>query len=147
MKFIALLFILIPLQTLAIEPMDNYYANDLLDAVDQAKSAPHHYDYSNSYRYKRTTAQSINLNRLNLEELDDTRLKTERKISETDTDVQLADTKDILSTSQTPRSLEKKVISLPQSPHSNSSYYASKQGELSSSDIQSNSILTTTLRP
>ena len=56
------------------EPMDSYYSDDLLDAVSQAKEQPHHYDYSNSYRYKRTTAQSIDLNRLNLNELDNTRL-------------------------------------------------------------------------
>lgn len=58
----------------AIEPMDHYYADDISEAVDQAREQPHHYDYSNSYRYKRTTAQSIELNRMDLEELDDTRL-------------------------------------------------------------------------
>ncbi len=57
------------------EPMDNYYSDDLLDAVDQARAKPHHYDYSNTYRYKRTTAQSIQLNQLDLDELDTTRLE------------------------------------------------------------------------
>jgi len=58
----------------AIESMDGYYSNDLLGAVDEAKEKPHHYDYSNTYRYKRTTAQSIDLNRINLNELEETHL-------------------------------------------------------------------------
>ncbi len=57
-----------------IEAMDGYYSNDLLGAVDVAREKPHHYDYSNTYRYKRTTAQSINLNRIDLDELENTRL-------------------------------------------------------------------------
>ena len=57
-----------------IEAMDGYYSNDLLGAVDEAREKPHHYDYSNTYRYKRTTAQSIDLNRIDLDELEDTRL-------------------------------------------------------------------------
>jgi len=59
----------------AIESMDGYYSNDLLGAVDEAKEKPHHYDYSNTYRYKRTTAQSIDLNRINLNELEETHLR------------------------------------------------------------------------
>ena len=58
----------------SIESMDGYYSNDLLGAVDEAKEKPHHYDYSNTYRYKRTTAQSIDLNRINLNELEETHL-------------------------------------------------------------------------
>jgi len=58
----------------AIDSMDGYYSNDLLGAVDEAKEKPHHYDYSNTYRYKRTTAQSIDLNRINLNELEETHL-------------------------------------------------------------------------
>ncbi len=58
----------------SIEAMDGYYSNDLLGAVDEAREKPHHYDYSNTYRYKRTTAQSINLNRIDLDELENTRL-------------------------------------------------------------------------
>ena len=149
MKLIALLFIFYPLCSLAIEPMDNYYANDLLDAVDQAKAVPHHYDYSNSYRYKRTTAQSINLNRLNLKELDETRLKTEKEILLIDSGVQLAETADFNPTTHTSKDPEKKVFSLPEVRASlpNNSSYSSKQGELNSSGIESNSILTTTYRP
>lgn len=51
--------------------MDGYYSNDLLDAVHEAKQTPHHYDYSNTYRYKRTTAQSIEMDRLDLGEMED----------------------------------------------------------------------------
>ncbi len=58
----------------SLESMDGYYSNDLLGAVDEAKEKPHHYDYSNTYRYKRTTAQSIDLNRINLNELEETHL-------------------------------------------------------------------------
>lgn len=61
------------------EPLDNYYAKDIHQAVNQAKERPHHYDYSNTYRYKRTTAQSIELNRLNLNELEDTLLTIDGK--------------------------------------------------------------------
>ena len=62
------------MSVMAMEPVDNYYANDLSAAISQAKQQPHHYDYSNNYRYKRTTVQSIELNKLDFEELDDTRL-------------------------------------------------------------------------
>jgi hypothetical protein len=79
-----LLFILVftSAHSFGVEPMDNYYADDLIDAVNQAKERPHHYDYSSTYRYKRTTAQSIDLNRLDLNELDDTRLEMEGETSE-----------------------------------------------------------------
>ena len=73
-KPILLTVLMFPIYAWPIEAMDNYYANDLLDAVDKAKQDPHHYDYSKNYRYKRTTAQSIHLNRLDLEELDETRV-------------------------------------------------------------------------
>ncbi len=63
-----------PFTAYSIEAMDGYYSNDLLGAVDEAREKPHHYDYSNTYRYKRTTAQSIDLNRIDLDELEDTRL-------------------------------------------------------------------------
>lgn len=56
------------------DAMDGYYSNDLLDAVHEAKQAPHHYDYSNTYRYKRTTAQSIEMDRLDLDEMEETGL-------------------------------------------------------------------------
>jgi hypothetical protein len=79
-----LLFILMftSVNSYGVEPMDNYYADDLIDAVNQAKERPHHYDYSSTYRYKRTTAQSIDLNRLDLNELDETRLEMQGQSAE-----------------------------------------------------------------
>jgi len=56
------------------DALDGYYSNDLLDAVHEAKQTPHHYDYSNTYRYKRTTAQSIEMDRLDLGEMEETGL-------------------------------------------------------------------------
>jgi hypothetical protein len=79
MKTLLFILLSISLNSYAIEPMDNYYANDVLDAVNQAKEQPHHYDYSSTYRYKRTTAQSIELNRMDLNELDETRLQIQGK--------------------------------------------------------------------
>ncbi len=72
--FIFLTLVSSPFIANSIESMDGYYSNDLLGAVDEAKEKPHHYDYSNTYRYKRTTAQSIDLNRINLDELEETHL-------------------------------------------------------------------------
>jgi hypothetical protein len=130
---------------LSIEPIDDYYASDLLDAVDQAKSYPHHYDYSTTYRYKRTTAQSIELNRLNLTELDETSLKSEAGFfqeseypepivgpSENKPKININSVKDIF----------KPNTSLPKY-----SSYTSKYGVFTSSGIQSNSNLVTTTRP
>ncbi len=62
------------LSTQAQENLDGYYSNDLLDAVLEAKQSTHHYDYSSTYRYKRTTAQSIEMDRLDLGEMEDTGL-------------------------------------------------------------------------
>lgn len=56
------------------DALDGYYSNDLLDAVHEAKQTAHHYDYSNTYRYKRTTAQSIEMDRLDLGEMEETGL-------------------------------------------------------------------------
>lgn len=75
MKRTLIILILLSFNALSIEPMDNYYSHNIYDAVNQAKARPHHYDYSNTYRYKRTTAQSIELKRLNLEELEQTHLE------------------------------------------------------------------------
>ncbi len=148
MKYLLFLFLSSQL-ALAIEPMDNYYANDLIEAVDQAKASPHHYDYSNSYRYKRTTAQSIDLNRLNLKELDDTRLKTSKNNSQETNKIQLADTETKENAPNTilPQNFQEKMASLPQASLPKSSHYSSQQGTLSSSGIISNSTIKTTHRP
>lgn len=87
MKYIFFFLIINSVYSHGIEPMDNYYSDDLLDAVDQAKMKPHHYDYSNQFRYKRSTAQSIDLNRLDLDELDETRLLIEPRAQDTLTEL------------------------------------------------------------
>jgi hypothetical protein len=48
----------------AINPHDEYYADDLFTAIKEAKKRPHHYDYSNATRYNRTTTQSLDIPRL-----------------------------------------------------------------------------------
>lgn len=130
----------------AIEPMDNYYANDLIEAVDQAKSLPHHYDYSNSYRYKRTTAQSINLNRLNFKELDETRLE-----STNDREAQLIlveNTNDDVVELQLNAEIKKQAtISQTQIIVPKSGSYISTYGKFSSSGILSESTLISTPKP
>jgi hypothetical protein len=135
----------------SIEAMDDYYANDLLDAVDQAKLSPHHYDYSTTYRYKRTTAQSIELNRLNLSELDETALKSEAgffEVTEDNDSITIpTDNNGLnnLSDNNPVSSVEKQFIPTTSLP--NQSSYTSTYGNFSSSGIQSDSILITTPRP
>lgn len=145
-----LVFILfLPQLALAIEPMDNYYADDLIKAVDQAKASPHHYDYSNSYRYKRTTAQSIELNRLNIKELDDTRLQTNKNDNQVISKIQLAENETLDNAPQSilNKEITDKNANVPQASLPQNSYYSSKQGALSSTGIISNSIIKTTHRP
>lgn len=147
MKFIALLFFL-SLSSYGIEPMDNYYADDLLDAVDQAKASPHHYDYSNYYRYKRTTAQSIELNRLGLDELDKTRLESTQTNPLNDKSELLSDSSDVTS-SQT--SLSRNQSNISANPNHTSigknTQYSSQQGQIYSSGVIDNSQIISTSRP
>jgi hypothetical protein len=137
----------------SIEAMDDYYANDLLDAVDQAKLSPHHYDYSTNYRYKRTTAQSIELNRLNLSELDETALKSEAGVfavtEDKDSITIPADNNSLndnnLNDNNFVSSVENQFI--PKTSLPKQSSYTSTYGNFTSSGIQSNSVLITTPRP
>lgn len=147
MKFIALLFFFTA-SAFSIEPMDDYYADDLLDAVDQAKSSPHHYDYSNHYRYKRTTAQSIELNRLNLKELDATRLKAKNnKQKEGNLEIVLVDNlttakqESNIKTNVSDDSINSPTLSIP------SQQYISNQGRLNSIGVSDRSTIRSTARP
>lgn len=79
---IALAMTLLTMHTNASDLIDNYYSNDINTAVNTARERPHHYDYSTTYRYKRTTAQSIELKKLNLDELDETRLKMDGQLAQ-----------------------------------------------------------------
>jgi hypothetical protein len=132
----------------SIEAMDDYYANDLLDAIDQAKLSPHHYDYSTAYRYKRTTAQSIELNRLNLSELDETTLKSETgffAVTENKDSITIPVDNNDLNDNNFVSSVENQFI--PRASLPKQSSYTSTYGNFTSSGIQSNSVLITTPRP
>ncbi len=140
--------LLIPVSSWSLEPMDKYYANDLLDAVDQAKVSAHHYDYSNHYRYKRTTAQSINLNRLNHNELDETILKTTTQSKIISMDIELTENKNKIPLIEVKGDLSKDENLVNILPNlSLSSSYLSSYGELNSSGIQSSSKVISTPRP
>lgn len=55
---------------------DDYYSDDLEAAVTEAKQRTHHYDYSNTLRYNRTTSQSIEIPRLQNQDLAYTAIET-----------------------------------------------------------------------
>lgn len=141
---------LLSTRILAIEPMDQYYADDLIEAVDQAREQPHHYDYSGTYRYKRTTAQSIELNRLDLGELDNTRL--EMNISK-------ADNKDAEHFSENGQSGEQlfneeskqvthsQTLSITEPALPQGGYYKASHGEYRTTGIRSDGIVISTPRP
>lgn len=145
-----LLLICLSHNSLAIEPQDNYYSNDLDNAVHQAKENPHHYDYSSNYRYKRTTAQSIELNRLDLNELDETRLE----ITEKNTDTTHVASMGNVSEEKLPnlkqddltfgRNSTPKIQALM--PTLNSSF-SSNVGDFKTTGIQQNGVLISTPRP
>ena len=63
-KLIILLSCLLSISVQAQRFNDDYYANDVLKAIKEAKHRPHHYDYSNVYRYSRTTSQSLDIPKL-----------------------------------------------------------------------------------
>lgn len=48
----------------ALNPHDEYYADDIFAAIKEAKKRPHHYDYSTAKRYNRSTTQSLDIPRL-----------------------------------------------------------------------------------
>ena len=145
MKYPILLFALASMNTYSIEPMDNYYSQDILEAVHQARDVPHHYDYSNTYRYKRTTSQSIELNRLNLEELEKTYLTIDGEIPK---DTSLLSNNKVVSLEQD--------VSLPKQPSlelntgtslPTNSTYQSQYGTHKSTNVMNQGTLTSTPRP
>lgn len=148
MKTLLLTLLTLPLSVLAVEPMDNYYADDLIDAVNQAKERPHHYDYSSTYRYKRTTAQSIELNRLDLEELDETRLSMKGKAI--DTTPQAGD-EDLLTLNSNINEPKQAISEAPvidiQSIMPTNSQYQSNYGHYASEGVISQGVVISTPRP
>ncbi len=141
---------LLPIMSYAIEPMDGYYSNDLLGAVDEAKEKPHHYDYSNTYRYKRTTAQSIDLNQIDLQELEKTHLSMTAKNNDNDdilNDPTSSDTLKISEVFQTIGENEQGLGPLSNTLPKNTGRSVSLMGELSSFGIRNESTLHSTTRP
>ena len=141
---------LLPLVSSAIEPMDGYYSNDLLGAVDEAKETPHHYDYSNTYRYKRTTAQSIDLNQIDLQELEKTHLSMTAKNNDKDDildDSTSSDTLKITEVFQSISENEQNLGPLSNTLPKNTGRSISLMGELSSTGIRNESTLHSTPRP
>lgn len=55
---------LAPSLSWGVNPHDEYYAEDIFTAIEEAKKRPHHYDYSRAKRYNRTTTQSLDIPRL-----------------------------------------------------------------------------------
>ena len=143
--------LLFPLLGSAIEPMDGYYSNDLLGAVDEAKERPHHYDYSNTYRYKRTTAQSIHLNPINLADLESTHLSM-RNLNENreeDINQNLASEELSLDSNEIGSFdiVDQKVIIPNAVLPKNTGTSISLTGKLSSTGIINNSTILSTPRP
>lgn len=60
----------------AINPHDEYYADDIFTAIKEAKKRPHHYDYSSAKRYNRTTTQSLDIPRLLNQEMGSASIKS-----------------------------------------------------------------------
>lgn len=145
-----ILLIFLSQNAFAIEPQDNYYSNDLDNAVHQAKENPHHYDYSSNYRYKRTTAQSIELNRLDLNELDETRLEITGNTTDATHVASMSNlSEDKLSNlKQEDLKLDKNHALKIQAivPTLNSSF-SSNVGDFKSTGIQQNGVLISTPRP
>ena len=73
---IASLIMITPALSWSINPHDEYYAEDLYTAIEEAKKRPHHYDYSRAKRYNRSTTQSLNIPRLFNTELESASIET-----------------------------------------------------------------------
>lgn len=60
----------------SMNPHDEYYADDIFTAIQEAKKRPHHYDYSSSKRYNRSTTQSLDIPRLLNQEMGSTSIES-----------------------------------------------------------------------
>ncbi len=132
------------------EPIDGYYSNDVLGAVDEAKERPHHYDYSNTYRYKRTTAQSIHLNQIDLTDLEDTHLSMTNNNSNKDNTEQKKPSEELSFVNDGIESFKiiDQSFELPSSVlPKNSGISTSLMGKLSSTGIINNTTVYSTPRP
>lgn len=75
----------------ATNPQDEYYADDIFTAIQEAKTRPHHYDYSRSKRYNRSTTQSLNIPRLLNQEMEKTSIDTSAATSITAADTPVSE--------------------------------------------------------
>lgn len=78
--------ILTPAVSWGVNPHDEYYADDIFTAIDEARKRPHHYDYSTAKRYNRSTTQSLDIPRLLNKEMSVTSIdsKDENSVSAAD---------------------------------------------------------------
>lgn len=75
----------------ATNPADEYYADDIFAAIQEAKKRPHHYDYSRSKRYNRSTTQSLDIPRLLNQEMEKTSIDTSAATSITAADTPVSE--------------------------------------------------------
>jgi hypothetical protein len=61
---VVILATLTPALSWGVNPHDEYYADDIFTAIDEARKRPHHYDYSTAKRYNRSTTQSLDIPRI-----------------------------------------------------------------------------------
>jgi hypothetical protein len=80
---------LTPALSWSVNPHDEYYADDIFTAINEAKKRPHHYDYSTAKRYNRSTTQSLDIPRLLNKEMSITSIdsKDENLVTAADTPV------------------------------------------------------------
>lgn len=147
MKYLMISILMFANLALGIEPLDNYYSEDLMDAVTQAKEQPHHYDYSNSYRYKRTTAQSIDLNRIDLKELDETRLSMTMDKPEEKDSVEITNLSVDKSHHKGTTQSVKSITSIYENTTPLNSTYQNSAGNYETSNIIQSGTVTSTPRP
>jgi hypothetical protein len=78
-----------PAVSWGVNPHDEYYAEDIFVAIEEAKKRPHHYDYSSAKRYNRSTTQSLDIPRLLNKEMGSTSIdsRTATSITAADTPV------------------------------------------------------------
>jgi hypothetical protein len=89
-KILAVIITLLtPTLSWGVNPHDEYYADDIFTAIDEARKRPHHYDYSTAKRYNRSTTQSLDIPRLLNKEMSITSIdsKDENSISAADTPI------------------------------------------------------------
>lgn len=72
-------------------PGDEYYSDNIFQAIDAAKNNPHHYDYSGRHRYNRSTKQSIDLRRLKNQEMAKKTIKSDSQTIVTNASISQAE--------------------------------------------------------